>query len=72
MSQKKDGAPFAWWKGASLERIAELAKQAVHAKGWMEDHEMEDGTRYLEFHRADGTEIGGENESHLCPIDCPP
>lgn len=73
MSDKKKGAPFAWWDGESLERIAKLAAQAVKAEGRVEDHEMEDGTRYLEFYDANGKEIGGENDSHLCPpqTDCP-
>lgn len=71
-SQKKAGAPYFWWSGASLKRIADLAKEAVKADGWLADYEMEDGTRYLEAYRADGTEIGGENESHVCPPSCPP
>lgn len=69
-AKKKD--QYFWWKGDSLKRIADLAQQAVDAGGWLADYEMEDGSRYLEAYRADGTEIGGENDSHVCPPSCPP
>lgn len=72
IKKKKPGVPFAWWNTASLQRIAELATQAAAAGGRVEDHELTDGSRYLEFYDAAGKEIGGENDSFLCPPICWP
>lgn len=69
---KKPHVPHVWWNLASLTRIAVLATRAAEAGGYVADFEMEDGSRYLEFYDSNGKEIGGENESFVCPPICWP
>ena len=67
----KDGGQFAWWKNPSLQRIAAMATEAALKNGRMEVHRLTGGSYYVEFFDGDGTEIGGEDDSFICPPICP-
>lgn len=70
--EEKDGSPFSWWKDESVRRIARLSMEAALKRGRIEAHRLKDGSTYLEFFDADGNELGGENESFVCPPICWP